>query len=211
MAWCQTCTIKPGGWNCAKSWHHLLLHAARGRTLWSDKSCAGTGLRTGMQENTPLSHTHTLTTTAATVKWHDGLLQCKSHFQMFIAYIITSSQQAAWFEVSLMPIAQTVWIMCLSFILRGLFKCLTKATVKLIVNTTNYSLMVIICIPFNKAILFTDVNNDWGRCAFPQRTSLSHYGVFTKMLIGVLMILAVKLYKRKYLSGPICVRVCFLH
>jgi len=25
------------------------------------------------------------------------------------------------------------------------------------------------------------------------------------------MILAVKLYKRKYLSGPICVRVCFLH
>lgn len=74
--------------------------------------------------------THTLTTTAAAVKWHDGFLQCKSHFQMLIAYIITSPQQAVWFEVSLMPIAQTARVMCLSFILRGLFKSLIMSNCK---------------------------------------------------------------------------------
>lgn len=73
--------------------------------------------------------THTLTTTAAAVKWHDGFLRCTSHFQMLIAYIITSLQQAV-LRYHSCPKAQTARVMCLSFILRGLFESLTMSNCK---------------------------------------------------------------------------------
>lgn len=73
--------------------------------------------------------THTLTTTAAAVKWHDGFLQCKSLF--LNAYSLYNNlSSTSHFEVSLMLIAQTARVMCLSFILRGLFKSLTMSNCK---------------------------------------------------------------------------------
>lgn len=97
MAWCQTCTIKPGGWNRAKSWHHLLIHIARGRTLWSDKSSPGTGPRTGMQENTPLSHLHSRNHSCCSQmsrlppSMQDPFLNASGMYN--------SPQQAAWLEL----------------------------------------------------------------------------------------------------------------
>jgi len=149
MAWCQTCTIKPGGWNCAKSWHHLLLHAARGRTLWSDKSCPGTGLRTGMQENTPLSHTHSHNHSCySQMARRPPSMQVP--FPNFYSLYNNLLNKLHDLRYHSFPLHKRRG---LSFILWGLLKCLTRATVKVIVNTTNYSLMVIICVPFNKAIL----------------------------------------------------------